>query len=145
MKTLNAEFSKYGCHEHAHANVVDAWACTKALHDAGVPILVGSDSSANAVAGVSHGVTVHNEMRMYVDKCSFTPIDALRSATSVATKAFRHHDRGTIEVGKQADLLLVNGDVTKDIYKSLDIVDVWRKGQKLERERTRERVHRGLR
>lgn len=61
-------------------------------------------------------------------------MEALRSATSVTAKRFRLFDRGRIEPGLKADLLLVRGDPTTNIECTLDIVDVWRNGRKLDRE-----------
>jgi imidazolonepropionase-like amidohydrolase len=79
-------------------------------------------------------------MWMLADHCGFTPREALQSATGKTAKAYGWTDRGTIEVGKLADLVLVAGDPTSDIRKSLDIKEVWRQGQRLDREKARAKV-----
>jgi imidazolonepropionase-like amidohydrolase len=57
-----------------------------------------------------------------------TPLDALRSVTSVTAKRFGWNDRGRIATGLKADLLLVEGDPSNDISELLNIKDVWRDG-----------------
>lgn len=78
------------------------------------------------------GLSMHHELWLYVERCGFTPIEALVSATSVSARRWRLLGRGTIELGKKADLLLVRGDPTKDIAVSKDIEVVWRNGVKFE-------------
>jgi imidazolonepropionase-like amidohydrolase len=70
------------------------------LHRAGVPILAGTDQ---AVPGHS----LHRELEIFVD-AGFTPAEALASATTVPARLFGRD--GTIEAGKKADLVLVDGN-----------------------------------
>jgi imidazolonepropionase-like amidohydrolase len=70
------------------------------------------------------------ELYMYVERCGFAPIEALRSATSVAAKRFKFlGDRGRIAEGLRADLLLVQGDPTANIEDLCNIVGVWKAGE----------------
>jgi imidazolonepropionase-like amidohydrolase len=74
----------------------------------GVKIAFGTD------AGVyPHGENA-GEFAVYV-KLGMSPIDAIRTATVVAAEALGKTDRGTIAVGKLADLVAVPGDPTRDI------------------------------
>jgi len=83
-------------------------AIVKAMHDAGVPIVAGTDD------GVP-GHSLHREIELYVE-AGITPMDALRAATAVpATAMGMANDVGTIEVGKRADLLILDGDPLVDI------------------------------
>lgn len=99
------------------------------------PILIcdhsGSDSSVAAL-GTADGLTLHQEMHLYVHEIGMTPKQALQSATSVTARCFGMPDRGRIAVGCRADLLLVDGNPLEDIDATLNIRDVWRQGHKLE-------------
>jgi imidazolonepropionase-like amidohydrolase len=105
----------------------------KALHEAGVPILAGTDSNMQPgiPANVPHGESMHHELELLVD-AGLSNLDALRAATSLPAKYFGLKDRGVIEVGKRADLLLVSGDPTTDIKATKSIQKVWCKGVEVE-------------
>lgn len=68
---------------------------------------------------------------MYVHRCGFTPIEALASATSKTVDRFGFADRGRIEKGRLADLVLVKGDPTRSIEALSEIRGVWRNGEML--------------
>lgn len=77
------------------------------LYRAGVPIVAGTDEMA--------GFTLHRELEFYVE-AGLTPSQVLQIATRNGARYSRtEHDRGSIEVGKLADLVLVDGDPTQDI------------------------------
>ena len=77
------------------------------MYRAGVPILAGTDGLA--------GFTLQRELELYV-KAGMTPAQALQIATWNGAKYARVlGDRGSIAVGKRADLILVDGDPTADI------------------------------
>ena len=77
------------------------------MYKAGVPILAGTDGFA--------GFTLQRELELYV-KAGMTPAQALQIATWTGAKYARVlEDRGSIAVGKRADLVLVDGDPTTDI------------------------------
>ena len=77
------------------------------LHAAGVPLVAGTDSLA--------GFMLHRELELYV-QAGIAPGEAIRIATENGARyAGVLADRGTIERGKRADLILVDGDPTKDI------------------------------
>ncbi len=79
------------------------------------------------LGGLAHGVSVHHEMQLLVQS-GLSPIDALRSATSVIAKRFSLSDRGQIAEGLRADLVLVKGNPIKDISDTLSIVGIWKEG-----------------
>lgn len=77
------------------------------LYHAGVPIVAGTDEMA--------GFTLQAELQMLV-KAGLTPAQALQVATRNGAKYTRtEHERGSIAPGKLADLVLVDGDPTRDI------------------------------
>ncbi|KAL2787485.1 hypothetical protein BJX66DRAFT_341128 [Aspergillus keveii] len=96
----------------------------------GMEIVCGTDSSSH-LKGVFVGASLHHELWLYVNRCGFTPLEALQSATSVPARIFKLHDRGRVATGLKADLVLVKGDPTTDIKCTLDISEVWRNGVRL--------------
>ena len=57
------------------------------------------------------------------------PLDALRAATANGAELLLLDDVGTIEAGKRADLLLIDGDPVEDPPALLGRRRVWRAGQ----------------
>lgn len=96
---------------------------------AGIPLLAGTDAAG---PGVAHGVSVHRELELLVH-CGLTPVEALQAATANAAHYFGLPDRGTVEIGKLADMLLVNGDPTADVLAARDIDSIWRRGERIDR------------
>lgn len=85
----------------------------RAAHDAGVPILCGSESG---FALTPYGHWHAREMEVLVEAVGLTPLEAVRSATANGAIAMRREgDLGTIEVGRAADVLVVDGDPSVDV------------------------------
>ena len=79
---------------------------------AGVRVVAGSHS---AVAHAEKGWAYQREMEMLVES-GLTPMEAIQAGTIENARFFRIEDRlGSIEPGKTADLILVEGDPSKDI------------------------------
>ncbi len=106
------------------AILADAIANVRALHAAGVDILAGTDAGN---PGTAHGASMHGELELLV-RAGLTPSEALAAATSVPARRFGLADRGRIAVGQRADLLLVDGDPTRDILATRAIANVWKNG-----------------
>jgi len=84
----------------------------KRLHDAGVPIALGTDAG---MPGTPHGASTLHEMELLV-KAGLTPSQALVAGTANSARALGViADRGTIEPGKRADLVLIDGAPWRDI------------------------------
>jgi imidazolonepropionase-like amidohydrolase len=87
----------------AHARLARTLAIIRQLHEAGVPVVVGTDE------GVP-GYSVYREIELYA-AAGLTPLEALRAATAVAAKAMRlDREVGTLEPGKRADLLVLDAN-----------------------------------
>jgi imidazolonepropionase-like amidohydrolase len=77
-----------------------------------VRFLLGDDYGA---IGFAHGM-YGAELRLYTEHAGVSPLDVIGWATrNGAALVGRQHDLGTIEVGKLADVLVVDGDPTTDI------------------------------
>jgi imidazolonepropionase-like amidohydrolase len=99
------------------------------LSAAGVPVLAGTDAPA---PGLTYGASLHRELEHLVN-AGLTPTAALAAATSAIARAFRLSDRGRIRAGLRADLLLVDGDPSKDIRATRNIVAIWKQGVRVQR------------
>jgi imidazolonepropionase-like amidohydrolase len=75
----------------------------------GVPVAFGTDAAV-----YPHGLNAR-EFAVLV-RMGLTPLQAIQTATIHASKLLDRADRiGTIEAGKYADLIAVEGDPTKDV------------------------------
>lgn len=96
------------------------------LHRAGVLLLAGTD--ANSQPGVFfapvHGQSLHHELELLV-AAGLSPAQALRSATSSPARVVGLTDRGAVEPGLRADLVLVEGNPLEDISATRSIRRVW--------------------
>jgi imidazolonepropionase-like amidohydrolase len=100
----------------------------KALFDAGVNIGFGTDSGATPLRIA--GFAEHRELKLLID-AGLTPLQAIQTATGNAAQLLRLNDRGLIAPGKLADLIVVDGDPSRDITAVDHIESVWRRGRKV--------------
>lgn len=109
----------------------------KALDDGGVRILLGTDAPQQfSVPGFS----IHREMAHMV-KCGFTPYRIIQSGTKNVGDYFKSKDNfGTIEAGKRADLILVEGNPVKDVANIAKRAGVMLRGQWLPESEIRMRL-----
>ncbi|MCQ4040997.1 amidohydrolase family protein [Streptantibioticus rubrisoli] len=115
--------------ERAGAAGVDyapARASVTALYQAGVPVLAGTDANTTpgSPANVPYGTSLHRELELLVD-AGLTTVDALRAATELPALHFGLPDRGAIEPGLRADLVLIDGDPLADIRATRHIKRIW--------------------
>ncbi|MEU1392367.1 MULTISPECIES: amidohydrolase family protein [unclassified Nonomuraea] len=96
----------------------------RALRRAGVPLLAGTDATPFVPA---HGAGLHRELQLLTE-AGLGAEEALAAATSVPARHFGLGDRGRIAPGLRADLVLVEGDATRDVTAVGDIAEVWRRG-----------------
>jgi hypothetical protein len=83
-------------------------ATVRELHKEGLVLVAGTDQ---AIPGYS----LHRELEIYV-QAGFTPMEALQAATILPARVMGlDRELGTIEVGKRADLVVLDADPLKDI------------------------------
>jgi len=99
---------------------------TKALHDEGVKLLVGSDAGTNHTIP---GIATHNEMRL-LKQAGLSDYDVLKAATINAAETLGIDEQyGSIEVGKIADLVLTRNNPLKNITELKQTFAVVKNGQ----------------
>jgi imidazolonepropionase-like amidohydrolase len=113
------------------SRVENAYQCAKDMYKAGIPMIVGSDSSGQMI-GSQFGLGVHMEIHAMVHKAGMDVVDVLKGATSLIANRFGFNDRCRIEVGRKAGLIIIQGDVREFLAKEenlcLPVCGVWRDG-----------------
>ncbi len=95
------------------------------LHEAGVPLALATDRS--------DGATVHREMELLVE-AGIAPADVIVIATLGGARYLGMEDElGTVQLGKLADLVLLNADPSVDIDNAKDIAMVVKNGEIIDR------------
>jgi imidazolonepropionase-like amidohydrolase len=85
-----------------------------ALHRAGIPIVAGTDQTVP-------GHSLHREIELYV-QAGFTPMEAIQAATLVPARVMGvEKELGTVEAGKRADLIVIDGDPLADIRNTRNV------------------------
>jgi imidazolonepropionase-like amidohydrolase len=100
------------------------------MRQAGIPFLAGTDLGN---AYLFPGFSLHDELELLV-QAGLAPIEALRTATSNPAKYLGlEKQRGTIEKGKLADLVLLDANPLADIRNTTKIQAVVFNGRLLDR------------
>ncbi len=100
------------------------------MQELGVPLLAGTDMGANPLCHPGEGV--HNELEALVE-AGLTPLEALRTATLNPARFLEiEADYGSVEAGKKADLVILEGNPLESIGQTRNIAYVIRGGQLLD-------------
>jgi imidazolonepropionase-like amidohydrolase len=119
--TFLANLADYGERVGAGAGMQDIFrgeikataAMIRKAHDAGVPILCGSESG---FALTPYGHWHARELEVFVNELGLTPIEAIACATSSNALAMRMQgELGVVAEGYRADVIVVDGDPSRDV------------------------------
>ena len=109
--------------DHVNQNLLHAYKC-------GVMLIAGSDAGNMLVI---HGPTVQHELELWV-RAGIPPAVALQAATYNAAKILHADDRmGIIQSGRDANLVLLEGDPVQDISNTEHINSVMFRGERIDR------------
>ncbi|KAH7137650.1 putative hydrolase [Dactylonectria macrodidyma] len=108
-------------------NFTYALEAVRALHKAGVPICAGTSANNEEGFKVSFGEGLHEELQLLA-QAGFSNLEAIQAATSVPSTMFNLSDRGALQLGYRADLVLVQGNPLEDLAASARIIKVWIQG-----------------
>ena len=105
-------------------------AAVKGMNEAGVSFMAGTDAAA---PNVFPGFSLHEDLASLVE-AGLTPMQAIQAATVKPAEFLgRSVEQGTIEVGKRADLVLLDGNPLDDIHNTQKIHAVILNGRLFER------------
>jgi imidazolonepropionase-like amidohydrolase len=101
------------------------------MREAGVRIMAGSDV---AVLNIFPGMSLHEELRLFVDSVGMSPMEALESATRRPAEWLGLADSvGTIAPGKVADFVVLDASPLQDIANTRRIAAVVMRGRLFDR------------
>ena len=128
-----------GVHDHFHGDAAQGdkarldtrigVAVAKRLAQLGGRVGAGSDTPAGAYNLPGGGL--HLEMEL-MTRAGLTPLQALSAATATAADILNRDDVGVVAAGRRADLLIVEGDPSRDIRDTRRLRQVIRAGQVLD-------------
>ena len=99
----------------------------KKLSDAGIVIVLGTDSGAQPVR--TQGFSEHLELQLMVE-AGLTPMQVIIAATNNGAKMLRINNKaGTLQKGMKADFIVLNGNPLEDIKQTRNIATVWKDGK----------------
>ncbi|MDA2933925.1 amidohydrolase family protein [Acidobacteria bacterium AH-259-D05] len=102
------------------------------FHRAGGFLILGTDSQAAAPDGALPGWSLHQELELFVE-AGLTPMEVLQIATLNNAKVMnKDKELGTVETGKYADLLILDGNPLEEIKNTQKIHLVIKDGLVLE-------------
>ena len=102
----------------------------KLAYDAGVKVGFGTDSGA--IPSRVPGFAEHHELEMMVT-AGLTPMQAIMCATKTNAELLGiAKTTGTLTVGKQADLIVLDGNPVDDIRNTQKIVAIWHGGREVQ-------------
>ncbi len=107
-----------------------AGAITKRAHQLGVPLIAGTDTLGEADSDTLTLPNIHKEMELLVRLGGLTAAEALAAATRQGAGILGSHpERGTIEVGKLADLVVLDANPLADIRNTRTVRMVYKRGR----------------
>jgi imidazolonepropionase-like amidohydrolase len=128
MKYVPAAF-RAALHEHWSPGPFEeerafALAVVRRLHERGAGLLLGTDTYLTVP-----GFSAFQELGLFF-RAGLTPYEALQTGTINAARALHEHDTiGTVDVGKRADLLLLQGNPLADVANVRKLVGVTLRGR----------------
>lgn len=110
----------------SYCSYVHARNSVSAFHEAAIPILAGTDANSMpfSPATVNHGESLHEELELLVET-GMENVEVLTAVTAETARVFGLGDRGVIEVGRRADLVLLDADPIKNIRATRSLKRVW--------------------
>lgn len=100
----------------------------KKIFNYGIKVALGTDSGAFPVR--TQGFSEHLELQLMVE-AGISPLQVITIATLNSAEALGLNNFGTLEKGKAADILVLNGDPSADIKNTTSIFAIYKSGKKV--------------
>lgn len=113
------------------ANYENSKESVRLLHQAGVQILAGTDANDSKMCPIPLGSGIHSELGLLVE-AGLSNEEVLWAVTEGPAKIFGLNDRGRIEIGLRADLVLLGSNPLENIHSSKNIRGVWCAGNQVD-------------
>jgi imidazolonepropionase-like amidohydrolase len=119
--TFQANLADYGdrigadptIREIFRREIIDSREMLRRAHDAGVPLLCGSESGFSLTP---YGDWHYRELEVFVRDIGLSPLEAIRCATLEGARALRMEGKvGEIAPGRLADVIGIAGDPSQDV------------------------------
>lgn len=93
--------------------IADSSVMLRRAYDAGVPLLCGTESGFSLTP---YGEWHYRELEVFVRDLGMTTLEAIKAATSANAVALRlDGETGAIEEGRLADIIIIDGDPSRDV------------------------------
>ena len=106
------------------------WAINKTIFEASPHYLAASGAPA---MGTMPGISLHTELELLV-RLGLSPREALAAATNNYAEQFHWNELGQIAPGRRADILVLDGDPTINIWNARHIDTIFLDGNQIDRE-----------
>ena len=124
-------FANCGWNGYKPEHYQNAQNAVKLLYENGVTILAATDANTGSYApAVAYGTSMYREMELLV-QAGMAPIEVLASATRKIAEVFSIDDIGTVEEGKKAVLILIEGKPNINITDTTKIKQIWIDGKEI--------------
>lgn len=118
----------YGYHRSDFRHAVNN---VRKMHEGGIPILGGTDANnVFILPRVRFGTDLHTEMKL-LSQCGLSDLEILQSVTSIAADGFHNHTIGSVQKGRMADFILIDGNPLENLSDIDQISQVWIGGKRV--------------
>jgi len=130
MPTATTRWMEESARKKADQEASKLWAINRAIFEAYPHYLAASGASA---FGTMPGISMHTELEMLV-RLGLSPREAIAAATNNYAEQFHWNELGQIAAGRRADILILDGDPTVNIWNARRISSLVLDGNPIDRE-----------
>jgi Amidohydrolase family len=130
LPNYSVHWMEEGARKKADLEASKLWAINQSIFEAYPHYLAASGAP---VMGTMPGISMHTELEMLV-RLGLTPREALAAATNNYAEQFHWNELGQIAPGRRADILILDGDPTNNIWNARRISTLLLDGNVIDRE-----------